>query len=139
MGQHMARGWRAGPGLLAGLALLPLPAEAAGVPGAELSLLWAVPFAGILLSIALMPLFAGHLWHHHYGKIAAVWAVLVTVSTGPPSRTARRDTGSGMAFAGRSENPSAVHRRAVDRVVGKAGEMTPAPSIRVAVANDSDV
>jgi Na+/H+ antiporter NhaD/arsenite permease-like protein len=50
---------------------------AAGVPGAELSLLWAIPFLGILLSIALMPLFAGHLWHHHYGKIAASWAALL--------------------------------------------------------------
>lgn len=60
-----------------GAMLLPGAAEAAaGVPGTELSLLWAVPFVGILLSIALMPLFAGHLWHHHYGKIAAGWAAL---------------------------------------------------------------
>ncbi len=78
------RGW-AGRGAIglaaAGAALLPGAAQAAGggVPGAELSLLWAVPFAGILLSIALMPLFAGHLWHHHYGKIAAGWAALLLV------------------------------------------------------------
>ncbi|WP_226382025.1 sodium:proton antiporter [Falsiroseomonas ponticola] len=56
--------------------LLPLPALAAGVPGAQLSLGWAIPFVGILLSIALMPLFAASLWHHHYGKIAAAWAAL---------------------------------------------------------------
>ncbi len=62
------------------LAFQPGMAEAAGgVPGAELSLLWAVPFIGILLSIALMPLFAAHLWHHHYGKIAAAWAVALLV------------------------------------------------------------
>jgi Na+/H+ antiporter NhaD/arsenite permease-like protein len=60
--------------------MLPGGAEAAGgVSGAELSLLWAVPFIGVLLSIALMPLFAAHLWHHHYGKIAAGWAVLLLV------------------------------------------------------------
>jgi Na+/H+ antiporter NhaD/arsenite permease-like protein len=76
----MGRAWRAGSGLLAaGAALLPGPAAAAGMPGAELSLLWAVPFVGILLSIALMPLFAGHVWHHHYGKIAAGWALLLLV------------------------------------------------------------
>jgi len=61
------------------LALMPGQAMAAGVPGAEMSLLWAVPFAGILLSIALMPLLAGPVWHHHYGKIGAGWAMLVLV------------------------------------------------------------
>jgi Na+/H+ antiporter NhaD/arsenite permease-like protein len=75
-----SRGWSAGGGLLAaGAVLMPGGAEAAGVPGAELSLVWAVPFIGILLSIALMPLFAAHLWHHHYGKIATGWAVLLLV------------------------------------------------------------
>jgi Na+/H+ antiporter NhaD/arsenite permease-like protein len=69
---------RLGIGLAAAAsaALAPNGAAAAGgVPGAELSLLWAIPFAGVLLSIALMPLVAAHLWHHHYGKIAAAWAV----------------------------------------------------------------
>ncbi len=68
-------------GLAAAAALAPGAALAAGggVPGAQMSLLWAVPFVGILLSIALMPLFAGHVWHHHYGKIAAGWAVLLLV------------------------------------------------------------
>ncbi|NKC31562.1 sodium:proton antiporter [Falsiroseomonas selenitidurans] len=62
---------------LAGAALLlPGPAFAAGVPGEQLSLAWGIPFVGILLSIALMPLVAAHLWHHHYGKIAALWAAL---------------------------------------------------------------
>jgi Na+/H+ antiporter NhaD/arsenite permease-like protein len=34
-----------------------------------------VPFAGILLSIALFPLLAPMVWHHHFGKIAAGWAL----------------------------------------------------------------
>jgi Na+/H+ antiporter NhaD/arsenite permease-like protein len=58
---------------------LPLPAEAAGVSGAGMSLAWGLPFAGLLLSIALMPLVAGALWHHHYGKIAAGWALLLVL------------------------------------------------------------
>lgn len=58
---------------------LPLPVQAAGVSGAGMSLLWGLPFAGLLLSIALMPLVAGHLWHHHYGKIAAGWTLLLVL------------------------------------------------------------
>src|SRR5690606_3169764 len=38
---------------------------------------WALPFMGILLSIALFPLLAPHAWERHQGKIAALWAVLV--------------------------------------------------------------
>ena len=59
--------------------VLSLPAEAAGVSGVGMSLAWGLPFAGLLLSIALMPLLAGHLWHHHYGKIAAGWALLLVL------------------------------------------------------------
>jgi Na+/H+ antiporter NhaD/arsenite permease-like protein len=47
--------------------------------GGDLVLWWAAPFAGILLSIALFPLFAPTFWHHHYGKISAGWAALVLV------------------------------------------------------------
>jgi len=43
--------------------------------GAALGAIWAVPFVGMLLSIALLPLLAPHLWHHHFGKIAAAWAL----------------------------------------------------------------
>ncbi|MCL1864862.1 MAG: sodium:proton antiporter [Spirochaetes bacterium] len=39
----------------------------------NLSLLWVIPFLGILLSIALFPLLAPHIWHHHYGKISLFW------------------------------------------------------------------
>ncbi len=41
---------------------------------------WSViPFAGILLSIALFPLFAPHFWHHHYPKVALFWALVFAV------------------------------------------------------------
>ncbi|MDP9895304.1 Na+/H+ antiporter NhaD/arsenite permease-like protein [Variovorax boronicumulans] len=55
--------------------LFPALARAADFDGAALSPLWGVPFAGILLSIALLPLLAPSFWHHHYGKISAAWAL----------------------------------------------------------------
>ncbi|MDH6595128.1 Na+/H+ antiporter NhaD/arsenite permease-like protein [Variovorax sp. TBS-050B] len=64
---------------LAAAAVLPMMfpalAMAAEFDGSKLSPLWGVPFAGILLSIALLPLLAPSVWHHHYGKIAAGWAL----------------------------------------------------------------
>ncbi|MBJ6125151.1 sodium:proton antiporter [Microvirga splendida] len=59
--------------------LMPQAAFAAEFDGASLGLAWALPFAGILLSIALFPLLALHFWEHHQGKIAAVWGLLVLV------------------------------------------------------------
>jgi len=44
--------------------------------GAELSILWVIPFVGILLSIAIFPLIAPHFWHKNFGKISAFWSVL---------------------------------------------------------------
>ncbi|PMS35664.1 UIT6 family transporter [Trinickia symbiotica] len=49
--------------------------RAATLDGAKLSPLWALPFAGILLSIAIGPLVAPGFWHRHFGKVAAAWAV----------------------------------------------------------------
>src|SRR5881296_4242539 len=37
----------------------------------------AIPFAGILLSIALFPLLAPVFWHHHYAKVSAAWSVVL--------------------------------------------------------------
>ncbi|WP_424812440.1 sodium:proton antiporter [Roseococcus sp. YIM B11640] len=51
------------------------PAGAAGMDGAALGLGWGLPFIGILLSIALLPILAPALWHHHYGKVAAGWSL----------------------------------------------------------------
>ena len=51
------------------------PAQAATLDGSQLSPLWAVPFVGILLSIAIWPLAGADFWHHHFGKIAAGWAL----------------------------------------------------------------
>ena len=51
--------------------------EAGGLDGSVLPLPWALPFVGMLLSIAILPLAAPHLWHHHFGKISAAWSALV--------------------------------------------------------------
>jgi Na+/H+ antiporter NhaD/arsenite permease-like protein len=53
----------------------PGAALAADFDGAQLTALWGIPFAGILLCIALMPLLTPHFWHHHYGKVVAAWSL----------------------------------------------------------------
>ena len=57
------------------LCFVPGLALAADFDGSQLSAWWGVPFAGILLSIAILPLVTPGLWHHHYGKISAAWAL----------------------------------------------------------------
>ena len=47
--------------------------------GSALAWPWALPFLGILLTIALMPSMAPRLWGRHYGKVAFVWAALAVV------------------------------------------------------------
>ncbi|OAJ57673.1 sodium:proton antiporter [Paraburkholderia ginsengiterrae] len=77
-------GWT-GAGLAAVLTLMltlagwPQPASAAMLDGATLSALWGLPFAGVLLSIAIFPLIAPAFWHYHFGKIAAAWALVFLV------------------------------------------------------------
>ncbi len=73
--------------ILAGLLFLLAPLLLAGETeaGAAVNLgqvlpVWSIiPFAGILLSIALFPLFAPKFWHHHYGKVSAFWALAVAI------------------------------------------------------------
>jgi Na+/H+ antiporter NhaD/arsenite permease-like protein len=56
-------------------------AEAAtALDGATMSWPWALPFLGILLSIATGPLLFARSWHRHYGKIAAGWALLALIA-----------------------------------------------------------
>lgn len=71
--------------IVAGLALLvhapeafasagSLHEQAEGI-GRLLDGVWAVPFAGMLLSIAVFPLLAPGFWSQHFGKVAAFWAL----------------------------------------------------------------
>jgi Na+/H+ antiporter NhaD/arsenite permease-like protein len=60
------------------LCVLPPQAASAApaLPGAAMTWPWALPFVGILLSIATGPLLFARIWHRHYGKISFAWAVL---------------------------------------------------------------
>jgi len=58
------------------LGLAPSAAHAAALDGAQLSWPWALPFIGILLTIATGPLLFPRIWHRHYGKLAFAWATL---------------------------------------------------------------
>lgn len=44
--------------------------------GAVMPIWSMLPFAGILLSIALMPLIVPRFWHHHFPKVSAFWAIV---------------------------------------------------------------
>ncbi len=64
--------------MLFGLLLLPLSAhadQAANFQGELLSPIWGIPFAGIILSIALFPLFAPKVWDENFGKITLAWTL----------------------------------------------------------------
>ena len=75
--------------VLAGLASATVATMAAGaaaaadsageVLGRTLPAWSALPFVGILLSIALFPLLAPRFWHHHYPKVAAAWGLALVV------------------------------------------------------------
>ena len=62
--------------VLAAALLASATVQAAGIDGASLSAGWGIPFAGMLLSIAVLPLATPALWHHHFGKIALAWSLL---------------------------------------------------------------
>jgi Na+/H+ antiporter NhaD/arsenite permease-like protein len=56
------------------------PAMAAeGLDGRTMGFAWAIPFIGMLLSIAVFPLVAHHFWERHRLKVAAFWAALALV------------------------------------------------------------
>ncbi|HET9643548.1 MAG TPA: sodium:proton antiporter, partial [Burkholderiaceae bacterium] len=63
------------PILMLVLLAAPIASHAEAMDGSRLSAWWAMPFAGMLLGIALLPLLAPMLWHAHYGKIAIGWAM----------------------------------------------------------------
>ena len=66
-------------GLIALTAILPSSAHASDFAGDRLGLLWILPFAGLLASIAIAPLVVPRAWHAHFGKIALAWALLLVV------------------------------------------------------------
>jgi len=59
------------------LSLLSCQPACAHVPfdASTITLWWGLPFVGILLSLALFPLFCPKIWHYHNGKISLFWAL----------------------------------------------------------------
>ncbi len=67
---------------LLGIILFSDPSIAAsndGIDANSLNIIWSLPFLGMLLSLALMPIIAPNFWHQHDGKIALCWASLVVI------------------------------------------------------------
>jgi Na+/H+ antiporter NhaD/arsenite permease-like protein len=62
-----------------GLARATIDAAAEAHGPQSLSLAWGAPFAGLLLSIAFVPLVAPHFWHRHFGKVALAWTLALLV------------------------------------------------------------
>jgi len=77
--------------ILCAVLLLPGAAHAAAIDGAALGAAWALPFAGMLLSIALGPLLVPGFWQRHYGKVALAWSLaflLPSLAAAGPAATA---------------------------------------------------
>lgn len=50
------------------------------IDGSHLNFLWTLPFIGLLLSLALIPLVAENFWHQHYGKVIFSWMLMTLVA-----------------------------------------------------------
>ncbi|MCC7426816.1 MAG: sodium:proton antiporter [Alphaproteobacteria bacterium] len=66
-----------GLALVAGLGLIlaaaPAQAAEASFDPRTMGLVWTVPFIGLLLSIAVMPILVPSFWHHNFGKVSFAW------------------------------------------------------------------
>lgn len=69
-----------GLALFAASLFAPLPAIAAPAGGAPLGLVWAIPFAGVLVSIALGPTLARGAWHRIAGAVMGGWSVALLIA-----------------------------------------------------------
>ncbi len=81
-GNIKARRVFAGAGALLAAVLVSSSAfasQAGPVDGAKLSLLWGLPFVGVLASIALLPTAMPHFWHRHYGVVPLFWGLAFLV------------------------------------------------------------
>jgi Na+/H+ antiporter NhaD/arsenite permease-like protein len=56
-----------------------LAAESGRLPGDAMALAWGLPFLGLLLSIAFVPLAAPKFWHTHFGKVSAAWSAALVL------------------------------------------------------------
>ena len=73
------------------------PAHAAVLDGTAMAWPWALPFLGLLLTIATGPLLFPRIWHNHYGKIAAAWSGVGRLGSGGGVGTPPPAAGRGQA------------------------------------------
>jgi Na+/H+ antiporter NhaD/arsenite permease-like protein len=59
---------------------MPWPCLAAPLDGAALSWPWAMPFVGLLLTIAFASMLMPTSWQRHYGKITAAWSAVTVIA-----------------------------------------------------------
>src|ERR1035437_5707715 len=50
--------------------------------GASLSVYWAIPFLGLILSIAILPLVLPKFWSKHYGIVSFFWGAITLIGLG---------------------------------------------------------
>lgn len=77
--------WGLAVGLLAVALLASRYASAASVPaldGRSLGTIWCLPFAGFILSIAVIPNFAPGFWQRHYSGVTLFWTLALLVPLG---------------------------------------------------------
>ncbi len=74
----LSPGWCAAVGI-AWPAAASAAAPAAATIGEALPLWSCLPFAGMLLSIALCPVLVPRVWHDHFGKVSAAWAAVLAI------------------------------------------------------------
>lgn len=79
-------------GFAAAGVLLPGIARAAAPHAAPPAGIWGLPFAGLLLSVALMPILAPRLWHRRMGLVCVAWSAALllplAVKAGPGTAAA---------------------------------------------------
>src|SRR5689334_24881170 len=70
---------RAGVAAMLGMLLLPGVACAAAAPPLDVATWSALPFAGLLMAIAILPLVAEHFWHSNRNRAAVSLSFAVPV------------------------------------------------------------
>ena len=80
--------------------LVPALCYAAELDGSTLAAWWGIPFAGLLLSIALCPLLTPVFWHHHFGKVSLAWSLAFLLPCAALIGVGTAFSGALHAFAG---------------------------------------
>lgn len=80
--------------------LVPALCYAAELDGSALAAWWGIPFAGLLLSIALCPLMTPVFWHHHFGKVSLAWSLAFLLPCAALIGVGTAFSGAVHAFAG---------------------------------------